>query len=128
MTQPTPHRIGILDLAAPGANEANLAALRQGLHTLGYVEGRNLTIEYRSAGGRAERLLDFARELIELKPDLIVTTTSSAALAARHVTATIPIVMASSGDPVFAGLVSSLARPGGNVTGLHGITPPEVAG
>jgi putative tryptophan/tyrosine transport system substrate-binding protein len=125
---PASPRLGVLDLAESGTSAANLAALRQGLRDLGYVEGRNLAIEYRSAAGRAERLPDLARELVTLRPDVIVTTTSSAALAARHVTATIPIVMASSGDPVFAGLVASLTRPGGNVTGLHGITPPAVAG
>jgi putative tryptophan/tyrosine transport system substrate-binding protein len=120
------YRIGVLVGAA--SNVANLSAFRQGLAELGYVEGRNFVIEYRSADGRAERFADLATELVRLRVDVIVTSGTSAALAAKHVTATIPIVMASSGDPVFASLVSSLARPGGNVTGFHTMAPPELAG
>jgi ABC-type uncharacterized transport system substrate-binding protein len=122
------YRIGVLDVVGVASNEANLSAFRQGLRELGYVEGQNLVIEYRSADGRAERFPDLATELVRLKVDVIVTRGTSAALGAKHVTETIPIVMASSGDPVFAGLVASLARPGGNVTGLHVIVPPELAG
>jgi len=122
------YRIGVLDVVGVASNEANLSAFRQGLRELGYVEGLNLVIEYRSADGRAERFPDLATELVRLKVDVIVTRGTSAALGAKHVTETIPIVMASSGDPVFAGLVASLARPGGNVTGLHIIVPPELAG
>jgi putative ABC transport system substrate-binding protein len=118
----------VLDVLGVASNEANLSAFRQGLRELGYVEGQNLVIEYRSADGRAERFPDLATELVRLKVDVIVTRGTSAALGAKHVTETIPIVMASSGDPVFAGLVASLARPGGNVTGLHIIVPPELAG
>jgi putative ABC transport system substrate-binding protein len=122
------YRVGVLDLGPVASSRANLTALRHGLRDLGYVEGQNVLIEYRSADGRAERLTDLARELIRLEVDVIVTTGTSAALSARHVTDTIPIVMAASGDPVFAGLVSSLKRPGGNVTGLHGMIRSDVAG
>jgi putative ABC transport system substrate-binding protein len=122
------HRIGVLDSAAEAANEANLDAFREGLRALGRIEGQHYVIEYRSADGRTERLPDLARELVRLQVDVIVTRGTSAALGARHVTTTIPIVMASSGDPVFAGLVTSLARPGGNVTGLHLGVRPALAG
>jgi putative tryptophan/tyrosine transport system substrate-binding protein len=121
-------RIGVLDVLGMASNEANLSAFRQGLRELGYVEGQNVVIEYRSADGRPERFPDLATELVRLKVDVIVTRGTSAALGAKHVTDTIPIVMASSGDPVFAGLVTSLARPGANVTGLHLMTPPGLAG
>jgi putative ABC transport system substrate-binding protein len=122
------HRIGVLDSVGLAANQANLDAFRQGLRDLGHVEGRHFVIEYRSAEGRAERFPDLVTELVRLKVDVIVTRGTSAALAAKHITETIPIVMASSGDPVFAGLVASLARPGGNVTGLHLGVPPALAG
>jgi len=122
------YRIGGLDVLGAASNEANLRAFRQGLRELGYEEGQNLVIEYRSADGRAERFPDLATELVRLKVDVIVTRGTSAALGARHVTDTIPIVMAWSGDPVFAGLVASLARPGGNVTGLHTMVRPQLAG
>jgi putative tryptophan/tyrosine transport system substrate-binding protein len=118
----------VLDVLGVASNEANLSAFRQGLRELGYVEGQNVVIEYRSADGRPERLPDLATELVRLKVDVIVTRGTSAALGAKHVTDTIPIVMASSGDPVFAGLVTGLARPGANVTGLHLMTPPDLAG
>jgi putative tryptophan/tyrosine transport system substrate-binding protein len=121
-------RIGVLDVLGAASNGANLSAFRQGLRELGYIEGQNVVIEYRSADGRPERFPDLATELVRLKVDVIVTRGTSAALGAKHVTDTIPIVMASSGDPVFAGLVTSLARPGANVTGLHLITPPDLAG
>jgi putative tryptophan/tyrosine transport system substrate-binding protein len=118
----------VLDVLGVASNEANLSAFRQGLRELGYVEGQNVVIEYRSADGRPERFPDLATELVRLKVDVIVTRGTSAALGAKHVTDTIPIVMASSGDPVFAGLVTSLARPGANVTGLHLMTPADLAG
>lgn len=122
------HRIGVLDVVGAASNEANLGALRQALGELGYVEGQNLVIEYRSADGRSERFPDLASELVRLEVDVIVTRGTSAALGARNATGTIPIVMVSSGDPVFSDLVASLARPGGNVTGLHARVPPELAG
>ncbi len=120
-------RIGYLATGGAASNPLHEAFI-QGLRELGYVEGQNVVIEYRSADSRTERLLDLASELVRLKVDVIVTSETSAALGAKHVTATIPIVMASSGDPVFYGLVASLARPGGNVTGVHSTAPPELAG
>jgi len=99
-----------------------LEFFRQGLRELGYVEGKNLIIEYRYAEGRPERLPALAEELVRLKVDIIVTDTAAPARAARKATSTIPIVMVSAGNPIQAGLVASLARPGGNVTGLTGLT------
>jgi len=115
------YRIGVLESTSPALNAANLAALQQELRELGYVERQNYAIEYRSADGRPERFPDLAAELVRLKVDLIVTRGTTGALAAKNATRTIPIVMATSGDPVAAGLVASLARPGGNVTGLSSI-------
>ena len=95
-----------------------LASLRQGLGELGWVEGRNLTFELRFAEGRLDRLPQLASELVDLKVDVIVTGSTSGALAAKNATSTIPIVIVTTGDPVRDGLVESLARPGGNVTGV----------
>ena len=125
---PQVRRIGVLDIAGEASSGANLAAFREGLRALGHVEGERLAIVYRSADAQAARLPDLAAELVRLRVDVIVTNGTAAALAARHVTDTVPIVMASSSDPVFAGLVTSLARPGGNVTGLHLPVPAAVAG
>jgi putative ABC transport system substrate-binding protein len=116
------YRIGLLELTSMSLNAANLDAFRQGLRERGYVEGQNFVIEYRSADGQNERFPDLAAELVRLKVDLIVTRGTPAAQAAKKVTETIPIVMASSGDPLDSGLVTSLARPGGNVTGLSALT------
>jgi putative ABC transport system substrate-binding protein len=102
-------------------------AFRQGLREHGYVEGQNIAFEYRYAAGRADRLPALAAELVRLKVDVIVTESNVAALAAKHATQTIPIVMAIAGDPVKAGVVNSLARPGGNVTGLT-LIHPELSG
>ena len=124
----TVYRIGVLESADMAANAANLDAFRRGLADHGYVEGRNVALEYRSTGGRPERFSDLAEELVRLPVDVIVTRGTPAALAARQATGTIPIVMAATGDPVAAGIVTSLARPGGNVTGLHGMAPPELGG
>src|SRR6266700_4120282 len=110
------YRIGILEPTPAARNAANLDALRKGLRELGYVEGRNLVIEYRSADGRAERFPDLASELVRLKVDLIVTRGTPAAIAAKNATATIPVVMATMGDP--RAMVASFARPGGNITGV----------
>jgi putative ABC transport system substrate-binding protein len=122
------YRIGVLEIADEAANHANLSAFRQGLAELGYVEGQNVVMEYRSADGRPERFSDLATELVRVKVDVIVTRGTPATLTAKQVTRTIPIVMASSGDPVLEGIVASLARPGGNVTGLHIMAPPELGG
>src|SRR5437899_5384225 len=99
---------------------------RQGLRELGYVEGRNIAIEYRSAEGKYDRLPGLAAELVRLKVDVIVTASPPATDAAKQATSTIPIIFAVSGDPVAAGLVASLARPGGNITGLASIAPEMV--
>jgi putative tryptophan/tyrosine transport system substrate-binding protein len=104
------------------AESRRLEFFRQGLRELGYIEGKNLIIEYRYADGRPERLPALAEELVRLKVDIIVTDTAAPARAARKATSTIPIVMVSAGNPIQAGLVASLARPGGNVTGLTGLT------
>jgi len=122
------YRIGVLEVVAAVSNAANLSAFKQGLREHGYIEGQNLVIEYRSADGRAERFSDLANELVQLKVDVIVTRGTPAALAAKQATRTIPIVMALSGDPAAEGIVASLARPGGNVTGLHTMAPPELGG
>jgi putative ABC transport system substrate-binding protein len=114
-------RIGVLETISVTLNAANYDSLREGLRELGYVEGRNLVIEYRSADGRIGRFPDLATELVRRDVDLIITRGTPAALAAKNVTATIPVVMAASGDPVGTHLVASLARPGGNLTGLSSI-------
>jgi len=119
-------RIGFLAAnlsASPHLREAFL----QGLRDLGYVEGRNVVIEYRSAEGKLERLPALAAELVALKADVIVAGSAPAALAAKQATRTLPIVFAAVADPVTSGLVTSLARPGGNVTGLS-ILAPELVG
>jgi putative ABC transport system substrate-binding protein len=120
-------RIGFLGTAsASGFGFADrVEALRAGLREVGYVEGKNLVIEFRWAEDKYERLPELAAELVRLKVDLIVTH-GTGTRAAKSATTTIPIVMALSGDPVATGLVASLARPGGNVTGMTGINP-EVA-
>ena len=117
-------RIGYLalDLAASHMNEAFL----QGLRDLGYVEGRNVGIEYRDAKGKSERLPALATELATLKVDVILVGGTPQTLAAKQATRTIPIVFATVGDPVTSGFVTSLARPGGNVTGLSSVLPDLV--
>ena len=100
---------------------------RRELRALGYVEGKNIAFEYRSAEDKLERLPALADELVRLKVDVLIMSTMSAALAAKNVTKTIPIVFLTTGDPVAAGLVDSLARPGGNITGFTGIGT-ELAG
>ena len=112
------HRIGMLERTSPLTNAANVDGFRHGLRERGYVEGESFAIEYRSADGRDERFPDLAAELVEMKVSLILTRGTPAALAAKHATATIPVVFTGVGDPVGQGIVSSLARPGGNVTGL----------
>lgn len=109
------YRVGLL---AGGLPPSHRAPLTKALRELGYVEGQNLIIESRHAEGRPERLSSLAAELVQLKVDVIVTVTTPATVAAKDATATIPIVMTDVGDPLATGLVASLARPGGNVTGL----------
>jgi putative ABC transport system substrate-binding protein len=111
-------RIGMLETVTAAANVANFDAFRRGLRELGYVEGRNVTIEYRSADGRPERFPALAAELVRLPVDVIVTRGTPAALAAKQATTTIPVVMAAIGEPLGVGVVASLAHPGGNVTGF----------
>ena len=118
-------RIGFL-MPTSGPNEM-VDAFRAQLRTLGYVEGSNLAIDYRWGAGNAERIADLAAELVRLKVDVIVTQTSIVAAAAKRATSTIPIVMASSADPVGTGLIASLAHPGGNVTGLT-LNSTEIVG
>jgi putative tryptophan/tyrosine transport system substrate-binding protein len=113
-------RIGMLETTSTTLNAANLAAFRQGLRDLGYVEGRNLIIEHRSTDGRIERFVDFAAELVGMKVDLIVARQTAAAIAAKNATRTIPVVMTAMGEPLL--VVASLAHPGGNVTGLSSVT------
>jgi putative ABC transport system substrate-binding protein len=108
-------RIGYL---SPARLPQLLEALHGGLRELGYIEGQNLVVDYRFADGQAKTLDELAAELVRLGPDVIVTVASGPALAAKRATSTIPIVMATVGEPVGIGLVSSLARPGGNITGV----------
>ena len=111
-------RIGFLDTSTASGMAGLLEAFRQELNKLGWIEGKNITIEYRFAEGKNDRLPELAADLVRLKVDLIVATGGSVPLAAKKATTTIPIVMTIAGDPVALGLVASLARPGGNVTGL----------
>jgi putative tryptophan/tyrosine transport system substrate-binding protein len=115
-------RIGFLATTNLAANPHLQEAFLQGLRDLGYVEGRNVVIEYRDAEGTLERLPALAAELVALKVDVIVAPGTPQALAAKQATRTLPIVFAVAGDPVGSGLVTSLARPGGNVTGLSSVT------
>jgi len=116
-------RIGVLAPLSVSSFSGRLEGLRKRLRELGYVEGKNIVIEYRYADGKLERLPDLAAELVQLKVDVIVTSSPSATLAVKKASATIPIVIASANDPVGTGLVSSLARPGGNITGLSLMVP-----
>jgi putative tryptophan/tyrosine transport system substrate-binding protein len=120
-------RIGYLSATSRAHAAMNAEAFRQGLRELGYVEGQTIAIEYRYADGTLERLPELAAELIRLPVDVLVTAGGNAAHAARHATSAIPIVVAASDDPVGAGLVASLARPGGNITGLS-LLSPELGG
>ena len=111
------HRIGFLGALTAAGYARQLEALRQGLRDLGYVEGKNVVIEYRWAEGHYERLPELATELVRLEVSVIVTHGFPGSHAAKQATATVPIVMAVSGDAVATGLVQSIARPGGNITG-----------
>jgi putative ABC transport system substrate-binding protein len=120
-------RIGYLGGATPAALSVRLNAFRQGLHELGYVEGKNIVIEYRYAEGKLDRLAVLAAEFVQLKVDVIVAGGPQATRAAKEATITIPIIMTFDNDPVGNGFVASLARPGGNVTGLSTLYP-EISG
>src|SRR5262245_46783018 len=109
--------IGYLSATGSGPSPAFI----QGLRDLGYVEGKNIAIVFRTAGGKSERIADLAAEIVRLTVDVIVTDNTAAALALKKATSTIPIVMMTSTDPVGSGLIASFARPGGNVTGLTSI-------
>ena len=122
-------RIGVLLAGSPGANTQYVVeALGQGLRGLGYVEGRNITVEYRYSGGRLDRSVDQASQLIRLPVDVIVAPGTAVAQAARKATATIPIVIVTAGNPVGDGLIKSFARPGGNVTGLTMAVDQQIGG
>jgi ABC-type uncharacterized transport system substrate-binding protein len=114
-------RIGYLDSSTASGSAVLVAGLRQELSKLGWIEGKNIAFEYRFAEQKLERVPELAADLVRLKVDLIVVIGTPQALAAKSATTTIPIVMANAGDPVGTGLVASLARPGGNVTGLSSL-------
>ena len=120
-------RIGYLGANPPSASPARIEAFRQGLRDIGYVEGKNVVIEWRNAEGKPDRLPALAAELVRLKVDVIVTAGPASNRAAKQATVTIPIVMGFDDDPVGSGYAASLARPGGNVTGLSTLAP-EISG
>jgi putative ABC transport system substrate-binding protein len=122
--QPTKiQRIGYLTANSSSVELPRIETFRQGLRAFGYIEGQNLAIDYRFTDGKFERLPDVAAELVRLKVDVLVANTTNAALAAKHATSTIPIFFMGVSDPIEAGLVDSLARPGGSITGLTNIAP-----
>jgi len=116
-------RIGYLSNTSPSADSARYEAFRQGLRELGYVAGKNVVIEYRYTEGKSDRLPALAAELVRLRVDVVVTGGGATTRAAKEATTTIPIVFAQDGDPVASGFVASLARPGGNITGLSNFAP-----
>src|SRR5215475_12840410 len=120
-------RIGYLSVSSPSAMSTRTEAFRHGLRELGYVEGKNIVIEWRSAEGKRDRLPSLVAELVRLKVDIIVTAGPPATRSAKEATVTIPIVFAADDDPVASGFVASLARPGGNITGLSTLSP-ELSG
>jgi putative ABC transport system substrate-binding protein len=120
-------RIGYLGATSRSTNPARIEAFRQGLRELGYVEGKNIVIEHRHAEGKLDRLPTLASELVRLKVDVVLTGGPAATRSAKQATATIPIVMAYDDDPIGSGFVASLARPGGNITGLATLAP-EISG
>jgi putative ABC transport system substrate-binding protein len=116
-------RIGMLASGSASTHKSRIDAFRQGLQELGYIEGRNVVLEYRYGEGKRERFADLAAEMVRLKPDVIVVGGTGFTAAAKQATSTIPIVVGGAGDLVGSGLVASLARPGGNVTGSTDIAP-----
>ena len=120
-------RIGYLNATSPSTSPARIEAFRQGLRELGYVEGKNIVIEIRHAEGKLDRLPSLAAELVRLKVDIIVSVGPATTRPAKEATSTIPIVMAQDNDPVATGIIASLARPDGNITGLSTLAP-EISG
>lgn len=120
-------RVGYLNATSPSTSPARIEAFRQGLRDLGYVEGKNIVIEVRHAEGKLDRLPSLAAELVRLKVDIIVSVGPATTRPAKAATSTIPIVMAQDNDPVATGVIASLARPGGNITGLSTLAP-EISG
>jgi putative ABC transport system substrate-binding protein len=120
-------RIGFLGAETSSDTASRIEAMRNGLRSLGYVEGKNIVIEFRWAEGKYERLRDLAADLVGLKVDILVTDGAKASLAAKQATATVPIVIANVSDPIALGLVSGLARPGGNITGSASFGPESGA-
>lgn len=120
-------RIGVLSAGSRESTRYQFAAFEAGLRELGYIDNKNVTLDYRFADGKFERLDALAAQIIERQPTVILTQSTPAVVAAKKATATIPIVMVSIADPIGAGLVSNLARPGGNITGITNITA-ELAG
>ena len=120
-------KVGFLGAADASANAARVEGFRQGLRDLGYIEGKNIFIEYRWAEGKSDRLPALAAELVRMKVDVVVTAGPAATRPAKQATKTIPIIMAQDNDPVASGFVASLARPGGNITGLS-VLFPEMTG
>src|SRR5262249_14383162 len=118
----------VAEMLGPDPVHPHVRAFLQGLRDLGYVDGRNIIIERRSAEGKFDWLRDLFAELVQAKCDIIVTVTVPVIQAAKEATSTIPIVMAAASDPVAAGLVASLARPGGNVTGLTLVNDWQIDG
>ena len=116
-------RIGYLSVLSPASDSARIEAFRQGLRQAGYADGQNFAIESRYAEGKLDRLPDLAGELVRLQVDVIVVGGSTATRAAKNATKLIPVVMAHGSDPVELGFVASLARPGGNITGLTHLAP-----
>jgi len=116
-------RIGLISGLSRSSSQFQVEGFRQGLRDRGYVEDKNIVIDYRYGEGREDLLRDLAGDLVRLKVDIIVTGSTVAALAAKQLSSTMPIVLAGTGDPIATGLVASLARPGGNVTGLSAISP-----
>jgi putative ABC transport system substrate-binding protein len=123
---PRTRRVGVLMTTTPAAAAHIVGAFTDGLKELGHIDGRNVVIEYRWAEGHRERFAEMAADLVQQKVDVIVASSQAPALAARRATTTIPIVMINAADPVAAGLVGTLARPGGNVTGLSQLLTPEI--
>jgi putative ABC transport system substrate-binding protein len=116
-------KVGFLVVPPQSFFADRMESFRQGLQSLGYVEGKNITIEYRYAEGKLDRFPELAKELVAVKVDVIVTTSTQSVVAVKNATRTTPIVFGGVQDPVAAGIIDSLARPGGNATGLSILAP-----